>query len=73
MTTIATKTPKPVRRTDIDVKAENEDDGDNDVVDHANNDDETVSVASSRRRFRDETNKVFFFSFRFRQFFPFSR
>ena len=72
MTTIATKTPKAVRHTDIDVKAENEDDGDNDVVDHANNDDETVSVASSRRRFRDKTDKVFYLRLRFRQF-PFSQ
>ena len=71
MTTIATKTPKAVRHTDIDVKAENEDGGDNDVVEHANNDDENVSGASSRRRFRDKTDKVFYLRLRFRHF-PFS-
>ena len=54
------------------MKAENEDGGDNDVVEHANNDDETVSGASSRRRFRDKTDKVFYLRLRFRQF-PFSQ
>ena len=69
MKKIATKTPRAVRHTGIDVKAENEDDGDNDVVDHAKNDDETVrtssSVVNNRRHHTpsdNKTDKVFFSS-----------